>query len=118
MSSKDDDDGMDYLNKMRKKLASIQTVANDEEALQSVAINARERMNRIEELLAEPIHDAKPTTPPPGLTPQEEVEWWNKKIASLSGSVSADADSKCSPRRNENIGKAGPGYSVDKKSYK
>jgi len=65
----------------------VKTIEADQEALQLATANARERMDRIEALLAEPIHESKPTMPPAGLSPDEEVKWWNRKISSLSGSL-------------------------------
>ena len=56
--------------------------------------NAHASMSRIDNLLTEeniptgPITDS--SVPPAGLTGEEEVEWWNRKIAALS----SDADDK------------------------
>lgn len=94
MASKDTDDPMEFLKQMRGKIDAIKSVSNSNQEEAAVLANARERMDRIDALLAEPIHESKPTMPPPGLSPQEEVDWWNRKIASLSGTVSAQADPK------------------------
>eukprot|EP01036_Dinobryon_divergens_P008313 gene8313-11099_t len=86
MAAKDEDDPMEFLNKMRGKINAIKSISEEQEGEAAVIANARKRMDRIDALLAEPVvHESKPTAPPPGLSPQEEVDWWNRKIASLSG---------------------------------
>jgi hypothetical protein len=54
--------------------------------------SAKASMDRINDLLtpqsAAPA--AAPSAPPPGLTAEQEVQWWNDKIAKLS----SDADQK------------------------
>ena len=94
MASKDEDP-MDFLNKMRGKLSAIQSITEDQQKEVDLIANARKRMDKIDELLADvPVTKQKPTLPPPGLTPDEEVTWWNNKIASLSGNVSDSSESK------------------------
>ena len=74
MSSKDEDP-MEFLNNMRNKLSSLKAVEDDQTALQIATANARERMDRIDALLAEPIRESKPSVPPPGLSADEELAW-------------------------------------------
>jgi hypothetical protein len=70
--------------------------ASPDESLADIAaaalLNARASMDRINSLLTQETSSATTTTekPPPNLTPEQEVEWWNQKIATLS----SDADSK------------------------
>lgn len=55
--------------------------------------NAMASVSRINDLLAQsaqPAPSSEPPKPPPGLTPEQEVQWWNEKIAMLSN----DADKK------------------------
>mmetsp|Transcript_20205 Transcript_20205/g.20307 ORF Transcript_20205/g.20307 Transcript_20205/m.20307 type:complete len:113 (+) Transcript_20205:136-474(+) len=90
-----DEDPMAFLNKMRNKIDAIKTISEEQSEEAAVIASARDRMDRIDALLAEPVpHESKPTKPPAGLGPQEEVEWWNKKIASLSGPVTDEAQAK------------------------
>lgn len=89
---------MTYLNKMKAQMAQLEVMqAVGDEAIQA-AISAKESMERIDAMLEEsPVKDRSSNRPPPGLSPEEEVEWWNKRIAFLSRDVSVQdsSDSKC-----------------------
>ena len=95
----DDEDPMAYLNKMKAHMAEMETLASvGDEALQA-AINAKESMERIDEMLAEsPEKDRSENKPPPGLSPQEEMEWWNNRIAYLSRDITGNSDDKPSAK--------------------
>lgn len=66
----------------------------DAERIAAAALlNAKASMDRINGLLAreaEPPPAAASTGPPPGLSPEQEVQWWNDKISTLS----SDSDKK------------------------
>jgi hypothetical protein len=76
--------------------------ASGDEGLADLAaaalMNAKASMSRIDEILSAPSEDKRSASsssssaagPPPGLTPEQEVQWWQSKIASLS----SNADSK------------------------
>ncbi len=61
-------------------------------AMQAI-LNARASMSRIDDLLATPVDPIKSrdlSEPPVGLSAEEELEWWQARIATLS----SEADSK------------------------
>ena len=78
------------------------SAAGGEDGLADLAaaalMNAKASMSRIDEILSAPSDDKRSASsssssaagPPSGLTPEQEVQWWQSKIASLS----SDADSK------------------------
>ena len=89
--SKEDEDPMEFLNKMRAKVDML-TIDNEagNEALVA-ASKAKDSMDRIETLLTsrEDEDERKVRNqPPPGLSPEEEQEWWTARIAFLSKPVS------------------------------
>jgi hypothetical protein len=100
MSKDDEEDPMEYLNKMRAQMESMKVnQAAQEEAHNDALVaasNAKESMDRIENLLTPrdtdgSDHRAK-NQPPAGLSPEEEQEWWTNRIAFLSKPVSETYD--------------------------
>ena len=98
---------MEYLNKVRAQMETLKvTQAAGDEALVA-ASNAKDSMERIEVMLTSREDDGDrraKNQPPPGLSPEEEQDWWTARIAFLSKPVSetycdsttAAADSKVS----------------------
>jgi len=82
MSKEDDEDPMAFLAKMKGKIAGL---TDEGETMHQLAQSTRERMDHIDSLLSEPVSvETGMSGPPPGLTGEEEVQWWNKRIADLS----------------------------------
>jgi hypothetical protein len=100
----DDEDPMAYLNKMKAQMAQLEVMQSvGDEAIQA-AISAKESMERIDAMLEEsPEKDRSSNRPPPGLSPEEEVEWWNNRIAFLSRDVSAGDSSDSKSAKPERV---------------
>mmetsp|Transcript_22560 Transcript_22560/g.32978 ORF Transcript_22560/g.32978 Transcript_22560/m.32978 type:complete len:119 (-) Transcript_22560:186-542(-) len=90
-----DEDPMAYLNAMKAKMAHMEELQTVGDEALAAAANAKESMERIDAMLSEPAETKQSSSssnkPPPGLKPDEEVEWWNRRIAALSGDVVPDA---------------------------
>jgi hypothetical protein len=105
--SKDEEDPMEYLNKVRAQMDTLKlNQAAGDEALVA-ASNAKDSMDRIESMLTSREDEGERKArnqPPPGLSAEEEQEWWTKRIAFLSKPVSETytdtADSKGSAGDN------------------
>jgi hypothetical protein len=105
--SKDEEDPMEYLNKVRAQMDTLKlNQAAGDEALVA-ASNAKDSMDRIESMLTSREDEGERKArnqPPPGLSAEEEQEWWTKRIAFLSKPVSEaytdTADSKGSAGGN------------------
>jgi hypothetical protein len=114
----DDEDPMAYLNKMKAQMAQLEVMQSvGDEAIQA-AISAKESMERIDAMLEEsPEKDRSSNRPPPGLSPEEEVEWWNNRIAFLSRDVSAGDSSDSKSAKPERVSSSKLDNS-DAKEYK
>ena len=104
----DDDDPMVFLQQQRAKLAAMSEMAVVAQAQEAVALNVQRRMRKIDALLngGGTVDSTYPTasasTPPTttiaqhfptsaaGLSGDEEVEYWKRKIAILSQPVTAE----------------------------
>ncbi len=102
--SDDNDDPMEYLNKVRAQMETLKLneIANEEALI--AAANAKNSMDRIENMLSSREDDdderiAK-NRPPPGLTAEEEQDWWTARIAFLSKPVSETYDDHYSSSNN------------------
>jgi hypothetical protein len=105
----DDDDPMVFLQQQRAKLAAMSEMAVVAQAQEAVALNVQRRMRKIDALLngggtvdSTSYPAASASTPPTttiaqhfptsaaGLSGDEEVEYWKRKIAILSQPVTAE----------------------------
>ena len=105
-------DPMEDLRKMREKIAEINAgqaaMERDLQEPMRVLAQAREKIDSIDEMLAEkPVERERkaPTKPPAGLSADEEVQWWKSKIASLSDPPSNSSSSGSSAEDKENNGR-------------
>ncbi len=68
-------------------------------ATEKAAKDVRNLMKNVDSILAEPKAEEKypENRPPQGLSPEEEVAWWNSRIEELSRPVASDrnGESKC-----------------------
>ena len=99
-----DDDPMVFLRQQREKLAAMAEMASVAQAQEAVAMNVQARMQKIEALLhgggtvestvpssiSSSRSSSKVTQSTAGMTGDEEVDYWKRKIAILSQPVTAE----------------------------
>jgi hypothetical protein len=63
----------------------------------STADFVKEKIKSIEAMLSEPTKNISDNVPPKGLSAEDEVLWWNNRIAHLSQPIEiSDSKSECS----------------------
>mmetsp|Transcript_13976 Transcript_13976/g.23145 ORF Transcript_13976/g.23145 Transcript_13976/m.23145 type:complete len:132 (-) Transcript_13976:265-660(-) len=110
--SKDDEDPMAYLNKVRAQMDTLKLnqEAGDEALI--AASNAKDSMERIESMLTSREDEGERKArnqPPPGLSAEEEQEWWAARIAFLSKPVSENYEDVSSSADAKATGGVGGG---------
>lgn len=96
------DDPMDFLKAMKLKTALILDQLEGTE--ENHVATARRDIESIHEGSTSQRDRNMGDGPPQGLSGEEEVEWWRRRIASLSGPVDVNAEAKSVSSRQDEKG--------------
>ena len=105
-----DEDPMAFLNQKRAEMQAMAQMAEVASIQAQLAADVKTRMDKIDAIMNAPLEPRE----------DAEVDYWKKKIASLSDSTlekkySGERSSKGSPNKKSSISKT-PYYESDKKS--